>query len=328
VRDPADRPVVELTVIVPTHNRRDVLLEALQRLARQQTTARFEVLVVVDGSTDGTVEMAHSFARSAAMHVSVLEQPHRGPAAARNTGIASARGDVCLFIGDDMWPRPDLLERHVSFHRSRPEPEAALLGHVEWAPESRPSPFMEWLNTGIQFDFDQILDADDVPGSCFYTANVSAKTAFLRAHGGFDEAFPHPAFEDLELGLRLKRAGLRLAYDAAAVVEHWHPTDLAAALQRMRTIGVSAVILHDRVPDWPLPRRPGARHRTRAALLTALNLVPRVGSTRLRHATWRFLCHEAFREACWGVEPLHDEPLRIGRRLARLAERDPATQTS
>jgi glycosyltransferase involved in cell wall biosynthesis len=320
--------LVELSVVIPTRNRADILAETLERLIDQETEFSFEVLVVDDGSRDSTFAMARSLARRTTVPLSAVRQAPRGPAAARNTGIAAAAGAVCLFIGDDMWPRADLVERHGRFHLSRPEPEAALLGHVEWAPESRPSPFMEWLNTGIQFDFDQILDADNVSGSCFYTANVSAKTAFLRAHGGFDEAFPHAAFEDLELGLRLERAGLRLAYDAAAVVEHWHPTDLAAALRRMRRLGGSAMILHDRFPDWPLPRRPGARHLARAVLLTTLNVVGQVGSTRLRHATWRFLCHEAFREGCWGVEPLHDEQLRIGRRLARLAGRDPATRTS
>lgn len=117
-------------------------------------------------------------------------------------------------MGDDTWPRADLVERPGRFHRSRPEPEAVLLGRVVWAPESRPSPFMKWLNTGIQFDFDQILDVDDVPGSCFYTANVSVKTDFLQTHGGFDESFREAAFEDIELDLRLERAGMRFSYDA------------------------------------------------------------------------------------------------------------------
>jgi len=225
----------------------------------------------------------------------VLEQAQRGPAAARNRGIEAARGAVCLFLGDDTRPEPGLIERHASFHRRTPEQEAALLGHVEWAPESCPSPLMEWLNTGVQFGFGEIADAERVPGSYFYTANVSVKTAFVRAHRGFDEAFPHAAFEDLELGFRLERAGMRLVYDSDAVVEHWHPVDLPAVLTRMRTLGRSAVILHERFPDWPLGRRPGARHRTKAALLTALNLVP-LHSARLRHVTWRFLCHEAMRE--------------------------------
>jgi len=159
-------------------------------------------------------------------------------------------------MGDDTWPQADLVDRHGRWHRLRSEPEMALLGHVEWAAASGPTAFMDWLNSGLQFDFDQIDDPDNVRGSCFYTANVSAKRSFLLANGGFHEGFPHAALEDIELGLRLERAGLRLVYDVAAVVEHFHPCDLPASLRRMRTLGRSVVILHERVPEWPLPVAP------------------------------------------------------------------------
>ncbi|MDQ3849116.1 MAG: glycosyltransferase [Actinomycetota bacterium] len=320
--------MIELSVIIPTRNRVDVLRETLARLVDQETELAFEVLVVDDGSTDATVVTARSFAEHAPVPITVLEQPARGPAAARNRGLAAARGRTCLFIGDDTWPRPDLVERHGQLHRRRREPRTALLGHVTWARESRPSPFMVWLNSGVQFDFGQIADPEDVRGSCFYTANVSVKRSFLLAHGGFDEAFVDAAFEDIELGLRLERAGMRLVYDAAAVVEHFHPYDLPSSLRRMRGLGRNVVLLHERVPDWPLPRRSGARHRAKAVVLTALNLIPRVRPLRVRHATWHFLCHQAFREGCWGVDPRCERPLRVGRTLAGLAARDPATRTS
>ena len=320
--------MIELSVIIPTRDRVDVLTETLERLIAQEAALPFEVIVVDDGSTDDTVATVRSRAAHSPVPVSMLEQGPRGPAVARNAGIAAARGTVCLFIGDDTWPRADLVERHGRLHRRRPEEQAALLGHVQWAPESRPSPFMDWLNSGIQFDFGQIVDPEDVRGSCFYTANVSVKRSFLLSNGGFDEAFAHAAFEDIELGLRLERAGMQLCYDPAAVVEHFHPYDLPASLRRMRTMGRSAMILRDRVPDWPLPRRSGARHRAKAVVLSALNMIPRVRPTWLRHATWHFLCHQAFREGCWGVEPRGDRPLRTGPALAWVAARDPATRQS
>ncbi|HWC25532.1 MAG TPA: glycosyltransferase [Solirubrobacteraceae bacterium] len=327
-RDDPGRGMIELSVIIPTRDRVDTLRETLARLAGQETEIPFEVVVVDDGSSDATVATVRRFAERAPVPVSLLEQPARGPAAARNRGIAAARGAACLFIGDDTWPRPDLVERHGRLHRRRPQPQAALLGHVEWAPESRPSPFMDWLNSGVQFEFDQLPAPDTVRGSCFYTANVSVKRSFLTANGSFDESFAHAAFEDIELGLRLERAGMRLAYDRAAVVEHFHPYDLPSSLRRMRTLGRSAVLLHERFPDWPLPRRSGARHRLKAVVLTALNVVPRVRPSRVRHATWHFLCHQAFREGCWGVAPRGDRALRVGPALAWLAARDPAARTS
>ena len=324
---PGADEIFDLSVIIPTRDRVAILMETLARLTAQQTEHRFEVVVVDDGSQDATVATVRSFARRCDVPICVLEQPSRGPAAARNRGIEAASGSACLFIGDDTWPRADLVERHAALHGRRVEPQAALLGRVEWAPESRPSPFMDWLNSGIQFDFGQIVDPQDVRGSCFYTANVSAKRHFLLANGGFDEAFADAAFEDIELGLRLERAGMRLAYDAVAVVEHFHPYDLPASLRRMRTLGGAVTILHDRAPDWPLPRRSGGRHRAKATILMALNMIPRVRPLRLRHATWHFLCHQAFREGCWGIEPYGDRALRLGSVLARLAARDPATHT-
>jgi glycosyltransferase involved in cell wall biosynthesis len=286
------------------------------------------VIVVDDGSKDATVATAQSVAADSPVPVTVIAAAAAGPAAARNRGIEAARGTTCLFMGDDTWPRPDLVDRHVRGHRQRPEAHVALLGLVIWAPASRPTAFMDWLNTGIQFDFGQITDPEHVRGSCFYTANVSAKTAFLTVNGGFDETFVDAAFEDIELGLRLERAGMRLVYDAAAVVEHFHPIDLTGSLARMRRLGSAAGRLNDRAPDWPLPRRSGARHRLKAAILTPLNMLPGVLPLPVRHATWHFLCHQAFREGCWGVQPRGASPLRTGHVLARLAARDPSTRVS
>lgn len=317
--------MTELSVIIPTRDRVDVLLETLKRLAAQQTARPFEVIVVDDGSAQPTAAAARRFAEDARLPVTTLQQDGRGPAAARNRGLAAARGTTCLFMGDDTFPRPDLVERHATAHERRPEPQAAVLGHVTWAPECRPTPFMDWLNTSVQFDFEQITDPGDVPGSCFYTANVSAKRAFLSEAGGFDEAFPHAAFEDIELGLRLDRLGMRLIYDAEAVVEHFHPYDLRGSLRRMRVLGRSAQLLHDRCPQWPLPRRSGSRHVAKAVALTMLNAIPRVHPSWLRHATWHFLCHQAFREGCWGEMPRENGLLRLGGVLAALAARDPAT---
>ncbi len=316
--------MVDLTVVIPTFNRRDILAAALERLAEQTTAFAFEVVVVDDGSTDGSADVARSFAARTPLAVTVLEQPNSGPATARNRGIAAARTRVCLFLGDDMWARPDLVDRHGAFHRQRPEPEAALLGHVVWAAECAPSPFMEWFGSE-QFGFGQIRDPEQLAGSFFFTSNVSVKTEFVRAHDGFDEAFRAAAMEDIDLGLRLKRAGMRLAYDPEAIVEHFHPTDLLAALERVRGWGHWTRLLVERNPGWPAPRRPGGRHRLKAAALTVLTAAG-VRISTVRTTSWRFLCHEAYREGYWDVPAAGPRPLRIGGALARRAAADPATR--
>ena len=201
-----------------------------------------------------------------------------------------------------------------------------MLGHIALPANPPPTPFMRWL-ADQQFDFPAISDPEDVRGGRFYTANASAKTAFLREAGGFEESFPVAAHEDIELGLRLEKRGMRLVYDPEAVVEHRHPVDLEAAVTRLQGIGGSLAELAARHPEFPVPRRPGGRHRVKAAALTALTAL-RVRTRPQKHAVWRFLCHEAVRESYWmavdgeGGNNGSSGDLRIGRRLRRHAVRD------
>jgi glycosyltransferase involved in cell wall biosynthesis len=315
---------VELSVVIPTRDRREVLERTLSLLARQAEGEPIEVIVVDDGSDDGIGAALAELAVRLPMHLRAIDRPPRGPAAARNQGIGAARGGACLFLGDDVRPREGLLARHLGFHRDRPEREAALLGLVVPEHPLDDSPFIRWLHTdGVQFGYGRLDPARPVPPECFWTANVSAKTELLRSVGGFDESFTAPACEDAELGLRLARAGMRLHYGPDAVGEHFHPTDLEHTLGRMGSVGRSFRLLRERAPELPMPRPPSSRHRVEAAGLTALNLLPGM-SRRLRPVTWRFLCDEAQREAMWWE---HGEPgsgPRIGSLLARRAVRDPA----
>jgi hypothetical protein len=92
----------------------------------------------------------------------------------------------------------------------------------------------------------------------------------------------------------------------------------------MLDAGRSLARLAERHSDREVARRPGLRHRVKAAGLTALALVG-ISSPRVKHETWRFLCHEAAREGYWDTvdgKGVSDGGLRIGRTLARLASRD------
>jgi GT2 family glycosyltransferase len=324
---------MDLTVVIPTFNRRPVLEETLRRLAEQRVAYQFEVLVIDDGSTDGSADAARLIAAESPISIRVLRQPNSGPATARNRGIAAAEGETLLFLGDDMWPRPGLIERHGAFHQANPEPEVALLGQVVWAVEARPSPLMEWLNsTGIQFAYQFIEDPTNVSPNFFYTSNVSVKAALVRSQGGFDETFPDAALEDTEFGLRLGEAGMRLVYDRNAIAEHYHPVDLPATLERIAKVGTSARLLLARFPgwhwfpSWHAPPRRGPRTLAKEALLTALHAAG-VRPGRVRHATWWSLSQQSFQTALFeGDEQAGSDWL--GRRLRHFAARDPATWTS
>jgi GT2 family glycosyltransferase len=307
--------VTELTVVIPSRSRERVLSETLRRLAGQGAGLPVELIVVYDGPSPER-RIATETTPAAEPPLRVIEQDALGPAAARNRGTAAAAGRVCLFLGDDAWPAEGLLERHLEFHREHPEDNQAMLGHVDPAPPLDRSAFIRWLHSaGVQFGYGS-LAAGVVPPTCFWTANVSAKTELLRAAGGFDEAFTDAACEDAELGVRLARSGMRLTYEPGAIAEHYHPTDLALTLDRMRRVGSAYRLLEERAPELPMPTRPSIRHRARAAALTPAALVGVA-----REATWRFLCDEALREAFWEVEPPPGRRLRIGDALARLAIR-------
>lgn len=236
-----------LTVIIPTYNRAETLGKCLKALAGQTyPAAGFEVLIVDDGSTDRTGEAAASFISEGTVDAKYLRQENKGPAAARNLGIKNAAGEVVLFIGDDIIAGPGLVQRHADWHLKNQAPGAALLGYVTWNPELEITPFMVWLeNGGPQFGFNELEDGAEVGSrGFFYTCNISLKRRFLTENGLFDEEFPYAAYEDSELGGRLRTRGLKLFFDRKAAAWHQHYTSLADACKRMVKVGESKKILN------------------------------------------------------------------------------------
>ena len=314
-----------LSIIVPTHRRPERLRATLAALGPEAAESNAEVIVVDDASGDSTPDLLAELDREYPAPLATAElEKNGGPGAARNAGIAISRAPVLLFFGDDIRPAPGTVARHLAFHRTRPDPQDALLGRIVPSPAAD-SPFARWLHEqGKQFAFAWMSPGEPVPAALFYAANSSVKRDLLNRTGGFDERFRF-GHEEQELSHRLRAAGLRLSYDPQAVAEHDHPTDLLATLARMRAFGVSHRLLTEVVPDEPAPRRPGPRHRVKAGALTALSAVP---GTAGRETTWAFLCEEAHREGYWE----HDRPaaggspVRIGSALARRAERDPAVR--
>lgn len=243
---------VYLSVIIPTYNRRDILFKCLGALMDQTCKEIYEVLVIDDGSTDRTKELVESIARNSPYILRYFKQEHKGPAAARNVGIKNAQGEIILFIGDDIIATPTLLEEHSNWHRRYPDDNVAVLGYVSWSPEIEITPFMQWLeNGGPQFAFWQVKGKVQVDTqNYFYTSNLSLKRKFLLDNNGFfDEEFPYAAYEDIELGHRLKKAGMILKYNREAVGYHYHYTSLDAACQRKIKVGESSGVLAKKLTE-------------------------------------------------------------------------------
>lgn len=243
---------MKISVIIPTRDRGPVLAECLRGYAAQAYGGSFEILVIDDGSADEALESLVMAACPSPIEARFLRQPQKGPAAARNLGIREASGDILLFTGDDMLPEKGLLAAHAAFHASRPEAGAAMLGKASWDPRVRPSPFALWLeNGGPQFGFGRFSPGESV--EAFWTANLSVKRSFLLENGVFDEDFIYAAGEDVELGLRLRAKGLKIIYDPAASVRHFHRVDFASYCRRQEMAGRAHRLLAEKHPGTDQP---------------------------------------------------------------------------
>ncbi len=218
----SDSSFSSLSVIIPTYNRERVLARALEGYLAQSSPAQIQELIVVDdGSTDNTESLVRAFSTRSVFPVRYARQANKGPAAARNVGIRTASSSLLLFTDSDIVPAPTLVEQHVAWHRLNPHVNSAVLGYVTWPEQIHPTPFMRWYGEHHMFWFRQIRHKREVSFHYFYTCNLSLKTEFLRTCGLFDEDFKSAAFEDIELGFRLSKKGLRLLYNPAAIGYHY-----------------------------------------------------------------------------------------------------------
>ena len=244
---------LRVSVIIPTHNRKEKLLTCLDALARQSVLPQeFEVLVVDDGSTDGTAEAVA--ARQVPFTLRYYRQQGGGPGAARNLGIQQAAGELILFIGDDILADERLLEEHLLAHAASPDPGLAILGRIDW-PDSMPkNTVMEYVcgDAALQFAYTLIPSLPALDHRFFYTSNISLKREFLvsAADAGirFDPCFRHAAFEDSEFAFRLIPQGLRIRYAGNARARHDHWMDLESFAAREFRAGEMAVVFFRKHP--------------------------------------------------------------------------------
>jgi glycosyltransferase involved in cell wall biosynthesis len=191
------------SVIVPVRNAAATLPRTLAALARQRLGEPYEVIVVDDGSDDGSAELAER----APGPVTVLRQAGAGPAAARNRGAAAARGEALCFTDADCFPEPGWLAAGL-----RALAEVDLVqGAVRPDPEAERTPFDRTLRVLAETGL-------------YETANLFIRRELFEALGGFEvwlePEIGKPLAEDVWLGWRARRAGARVAFAAEALVHH------------------------------------------------------------------------------------------------------------
>ncbi len=199
------------TVVVPAYNAAATLSTCLHALT-QQTYPRsaYEVIVVDDGSSDDTARAAEQSGADR-----VLRCPHRGPAAARNAGIAAAQGRLILLTDADCEPATDWIARMLA---PFDDPEVA---GVKGSYKTRQTQVVARL---AQCEFEERYDLQERQPTIDFVDTYAAafRADVLREVGGFDPAFTRANNEDAELSYRLAERGHKLVFVRQAQVTHRH----------------------------------------------------------------------------------------------------------
>jgi len=212
-------PTPTVSVIIPTFDRRERLHRVLVGLADQTFDGVVEVVVVSDGSTDGTD--AYLMSGDTPVAVVAVTQENQGPAAARNRGIELAQGELVVFIDDDVVPDRGVISAHVAAHARLGE-DVAVIGPMLDPPDHQMSIWIRWEQAMLARQYAAMASGDLVPTMRqFYTGNASLLRRHLVTAGGFDPSLRRA--EDIELAYRLADHAIRFAFEPAAI--GWHYAD-------------------------------------------------------------------------------------------------------
>jgi len=253
-----------VSVIIPTHNRSASLRRALDALHSQTYPIELiEVIVVADSCIDDTLAMLQDY--KAPFKVQVIEVNCRSASIARNTGAASATGQLLLFLDDDIEALPPLVESHARAHRERPG--SAVMGPYPPKLHGGTTLFEVEVRSWWEDKFYQMSQ----PGHRFtyldlVSGNLSLDAELFARLDGFDSTFGN-AQEDYEFGIRLLKADVPFVLAVEAVGYHYeHETNnLDRSFGRFRQEGRSNVLIGHRHPELK-PILPIAAYETAYSL--------------------------------------------------------------
>lgn len=204
----------------------------------------YEIILVDDGSTDGTLEWLETH-KSQFPHVQTFQQNHQGPAVARNLGVNKAQGDTIIFIDSDLVVTENFLQAHA---------DALVQGHLKLGSD-RAFTYGAVINTSnFEHPTSEPYKITDFSAAFFATGNVAIPKHWLEKAGLFDTSFQLYGWEDLELGIRLKKLGLTLIKCPQAVGYHWHPPfsldQIKSLIDKEIQRGRMGVLFYQKHPTW------------------------------------------------------------------------------
>ncbi|HAV43320.1 TPA: family 2 glycosyl transferase [bacterium] len=227
--------MIEASVIIPTYNRGNLLKLVLEALFKQDYPKdRYEIIVVDDGSTDNTEGLIDSFDKPT--NFSYIRLSRSGIAKARNIGIREARGETIVFIDSDLFVTPSFLREHMKFQEG--DNKIIVQG-----------PVIHTYN--LENPFIESPKITDLSQAFFVGGNVSIKKKYLVEAGLFDEDFKY-GWDDLEIGVRLKKLGLKAVRSSSAIGYHYRPRftpeNLALCEEKERERAESAILFYKKHP--------------------------------------------------------------------------------
>lgn len=268
---------MKISIVIPTYNRLQQLKRVLDGLEKQTyPRAEFEVIVVSDGSSDGTDSYLQSLKPS--YNLRPLFQKNQGAAAARNHGVSRAEGEYVLFLDDDVYPLPALIEEHLRYHEICGR-FAVVIGPMLAPPGFGMSPWVHWEATLLAEQYRAMTCGQLVPTARqFYTGNTSIARHHLLESGGFDPSFYRA--EDVELAFRLAKTGLKFYFNPLAAGHHYAERSFASWLSIPYAYGRNDVIFSwKRGQSWLLPvvlREYHQRHFLTRSLVSICLLRPQL----------------------------------------------------
>ena len=240
---------VFLSIVIPTYNRLPILEKCLRALEAQELSQEnyikgYEVVLVDDGSTDGTLNWLATH-KDEFTHLRCFEQDHAGPAAARNLGVEKAQGDTIIFIDSDLVVLSNFLQAHTN----------ALVQGKEKLGNNCFFTYGAVINTcNFANPTAEPYKITDFSAAFFATGNVAIPKRWLEEAGLFDNGFQLYGWEDLELGVRLKKLGLQLIKCPQAVGYHWHPPfslqQIPKLIDQEIQRGRMGVLFYQKHPTW------------------------------------------------------------------------------
>lgn len=237
---------MKVSVVIPTYQRCASVKRALRFLDRQTLSpTEYEVIVVVDGSTDGTAETLSAYQPRYPLHV--VSQKNRGRAAACNAGIHLAHGEVIILLDDDMEADPELVEEHWNVHKIALN--VAVIGAAPICLELGAPPTQRYVAS----KFNEHLSRLSAPGYVLrlrdvYSGNFSIRRETIIKVNGFDERFQIYGNEDLDLAVCLTQQDVMLVYHPGAIAQQRYTKDFAALARDHIAKGKTSVQLVNKHP--------------------------------------------------------------------------------